>query len=171
MTPDKLLQIMPLAGSRAQTYAGFLTVAMTECDIDSPQRQAAFLSQLGHESASLRYTEELADGSAYNDRADLGNTSPGDGPKYKGRGLIQITGKSNYRQCGIALGHDFIVEPQLLALPENACRSAAWFWSFKDLNRYADKDQYGTLTKMINGGYNGLDDRIQFWLRAREVLM
>lgn len=170
MTPDQLLSIMPNAGIKVDTYASLLTDAMTEFMIDSSKRQAAFIAQIAHESGSLRYTEEIADGSAYNGRADLGNTSPGDGPKYKGRGLIQITGKSNYRQCGIDLGYDFLSEPGLVALPENACRSAAWFWKTHNLNRFADADQFGSLTKAINGGYNGLDDRIQYWLKARMVL-
>lgn len=170
MTPATLLQIMPLAGARVETFADPLTEAMIEFLIDSPRRQAAFLAQICHESGSLRYTEEIADGSAYEGRKDLGNAQPGDGPRFKGRGLIQITGRSNYRQCGDALGHNFVVSPGLVALPENACRSAAWFWKSRSLNDLADKDQFGALTKKINGGYNGLDDRIKHWLLARKVL-
>lgn len=170
MTPDQLRKIMPFAGARADTFAEPLTDAMTEFLITSPRQQAAFLAQIAHESGSLRYTEEIADGSAYNGRADLGNTQPGDGPRFKGRGLIQITGRNNYRQCGDALGHNFVDSPSLVALPENACRSAAWFWKTRSLNDLADKDQFGAITKKINGGYNHLDERIGHWLIARKVL-
>jgi len=169
MTPQMLLQCMPYAGTQAVTFAQPLTDAMREFGIETQKQQSAFLSQLCHESGSLRYTEEIADGSAYDGRADLGNTQPGDGPRYKGRGLIQITGRANYRQCGNALGLDLISEPSLLALPANACRSAAWFWKSKALNGLAETDKFGSLTKAINGGYNGLDDRIGHWLRIRKV--
>lgn len=169
MTPEQLIQAMPYAGSRANAFAQPLTDAMVEFGIDTPQRQAAFLAQIAHESGSLKYVKEIADGSAYEGRADLGNTSPGDGVKYKGRGLLQITGKSNYLACGIGLSLDLIAFPQLLEKPENACRSAAWFWQSRSLNQFADTDRFGSLTKRINGGFNGLDDRIQAWLRARKV--
>lgn len=169
MTPDELIQAMPYAGARASSFAAPLTAAMTEFGIDTPQRKAAFISQVAHESGSLKYAKELADGLAYEGRADLGNSSPGDGVKFKGRGLIQVTGKANYRACGMALSLDLLASPELLEQPENACRSAAWFWKSHGLNQYADSDQFGALCKRINGGYNGLDDRIQHWLRARKV--
>lgn len=169
MTPDELRQVMPFAGARADAFAAALTATMEEFGIDTPQRKAAFLAQLAHESGSLKYVRELADGSAYEGRKDLGNTSPGDGPRYKGRGLIQITGKSNYRACGIGLGLDLIAFPQLLEETVNACRSAGWFWKNYGLNHFADKDLFGSLSKRINGGFNGIDDRIQYWLRARKV--
>lgn len=170
MTTEQLTQIMPYAASRAPVFADPLTDAMVEFGIDTPQRQAAFLAQVAHESGSLRYVKELADGMGYEGRKDLGNTSPGDGPKYKGRGLLQITGRANYLACGVALGLDLIASPELLEQPQHACRSAAWFWKSHSLNQFADKDEFGALTKRINGGFNGLDDRIQHWLRARKVL-
>lgn len=168
MTPEELLVLMPFAALRAPIFAVPLTAAMSEFGIDTQQRQAAFLAQIAHESGSLKYVKEIADGSAYEGRADLGNTFPGDGSKYKGRGLLQITGKSNYRACGVGLSIDLVAFPQLLEQPENACRSAAWFWKSRGLNQYADADQFGALTKRINGGYTGIDDRIQHWLRARK---
>lgn len=143
---------------------------MAEFEIDTPKRQAAFLAQVAHESGSLRYVRELADGSAYEGRVDLGNTSTGDGIRYKGRGLLQITGKANYVACGTDLGLDLLRFPELLEQPVNASRSAGWFWKKKDLNRFADTDQFGSLTRAINGGYNGLDDRIRLWLNIRKVL-
>lgn len=170
MTPADLTAMMPAAAPRSVTYAPLLTAAMQEFGIDTPRRQAAFLAQVCHESGSLRYTKELADGSAYNGRADLGNTQPGDGPRYKGRGLIQITGRANYRECGIALGLDLLGQPDVLELPESACRSAAWFWKSRGLNQFADGDLFGALTRRINGGFNGLDDRIIHWLRIRRCL-
>lgn len=170
MSPRDLLRIMPFAATKVDVYAPLLASVMPQFEIDTPKRQAAFLAQIGHESGQLKYTEELADGSAYNGRQDLGNTQPGDGPRYKGRGLIQITGRANYRDCGIGLGLDVLAQPELLALPENAVRSAAWFWKTRSLNKFADADQFGSLTKRINGGYNGIDDRIQLWIAARRVL-
>lgn len=162
--------MMPAASLRAQTFAAPLSAAMDEYGIHTLRQQAAFLAQVCHESGSLRYVRELASGDAYEGRVDLGNTHPGDGPKFKGRGLLQITGRANYIQCGAALGLDLIASPELLETPINACRSAGWYWRGRDLNLYADADRFGALTKAINGGYNGLDDRIVHWLRIRKVL-
>lgn len=170
MTPDELARILPYSAKRATVFAEPLTQAMSEFHIDTPLRQAAFLAQVGHESGSLRYVVEIADGSAYEGRKDLGNTYPGDGPRYRGRGLLQITGRANYLSCGAALGLPLIFNPELLELPTNAARSAGWYWATRSLNKYADSDKFGSLTKAINGGHNGLDDRIQLWLNARKVL-
>jgi putative chitinase len=170
MTPVELLRIMPHAGSRAGLYAPFVTEAMTEFGISNPIRQAAFLAQVCHESGSLRYTEEIASGEAYEGRADLGNTQPGDGKRYKGRGLLQITGRANYRATGNALNIDLEDSPHLLSGVSTACRASAWWWREHGCNELADKDVFGALTKRINGGYTGFDDRIQHWLRARKVL-
>ena len=176
---------MPHVGARAGTYLEPLNAAMEEFGIDTPQRQAAFLAQIAHESGSLRYVHELASGEAYEGRQDLGNDQPGDGVRYKGRGLIQITGKANYRACGDALGVDLVAHPELLEGPELACRSAAWFWrnaklrdgSTVDLNEYADKGDIITISKIINVGIihtkikpNGLGERIASYERAQEVL-
>lgn len=170
MSPVELLRMMPNAGSRAALYAPFITEAMTEFGIGSPSRQAAFLAQVCHESGSLRYTEEIASGEAYEGRADLGNTEPGDGKRYKGRGLLQITGRANYKAAGDALNIDFVDAPHLLSGVSPACRASAWWWREHGCNELADRDLFGKLTKTINGGFTGLDDRIQHWLRARRVL-
>lgn len=170
MTPADLGAMMPAAASRSVIYAPLLTAAMHEFGIDTHRRQAAFLAQICHESGSLRYTKEIADGTSYNGRVDLGNTQPGDGPRYKGRGLLQITGRSNYRDCGAGLGLDLVSHPELLEQPEGACRSAGWFWKSRGLNQFADGDLFGALTRRINGGFNGLDDRIIHWLRIRRCL-
>ena len=164
----------------------FLPYINDTCDkygINTPARQLCFLAQVGHESAGLFYTEELASGDAYENRKDLGNTQPGDGRKYKGRGLIQITGRNNYKTIGDSFGIDFINNPTLLgAKNANLCSpdqlkyaamSAGWFWNSRKLNDIADKidikkpiDQgdnlthYIEMTKKINGGTNGLADRV-----------
>jgi putative chitinase len=170
MNPAELLQIYPFAKTRVEVFAPLLTQVMSEFTIDTPKRQAAFLAQVGHESGQLRYTEEIASGEAYENRDDLGNSQPGDGKRFKGRGLIQVTGRANYRACGMVLGLDLLATPGRLAEPELAVRSAGWFWATNELNRYADSDHFGSLTKRVNGGYNGLDDRIVLWLAARRVL-
>ncbi|HYE70610.1 MAG TPA: glycoside hydrolase family 19 protein [Aquabacterium sp.] len=169
LTPTQLLQIMPKCLA-ADVHADPLERAMQFAAINTPVRRAAFLAQVAHESGQLRYAEEIADGSAYEGRADLGNNEPGDGRRYKGRGWLQITGKSNYDRCGKALKLDLVASPQLLTTPENAARSAAWFWMTRQLNELADLDQFGLITRRINGGFTGLDDRIKHWLRARRVL-
>lgn len=170
MTLQELKEIMPYAGKRAETFLEPLNAAMEEFEINTPARQAAFLAQIAHESGSLRYVKEIASGAAYEGRSDLGNTQEGDGVRFKGRGLIQITGRANYAQCGAALGLDLLAEPDLLEQTENACRSAAWFWHSRGLNELADAGEFRMITKRINGGYNGLGDRQAYYNRAKEVL-
>ena len=170
LTLSQLNACMPYAGERAAIYLECLNTAMHERNIDTAQKQAAFLAQIAHESGSLRYTLEIADGKAYEGRKDLGNTHVGDGPRYKGRGLLQVTGRSNYEACGFALGRNLISDPEYLETPMGASRSATWFWDSKGLNSHADKDAFGTITKIINGGYNGLDDRIRHYLKCRKAL-
>lgn len=170
MTAEELKRIFPFAKKRADTYAPFLTEAMESFSIDTPKRQAAFLAQVGHESGQLRYVEEIADGTAYEGRIDLGNDMPGDGVKYKGHGLIQITGKANHRACGEALGVDALGNPQILTIPRYASLSAAWFWDSRNLNDLADIDDFVRITRRINGGLNGMEDRKQLWEAAKSVL-
>ena len=129
-----------------------------------------FLAQIGHESGQLRYVQEIASGEAYEGRTDLGNTEPGDGVKYKGRGLIQITGKTNYLLCSIALDLDLLNLPELLEQPKYAALSAGWFWYNKNLNSLADLGMFKQITKRINGGYNGYADRYKLYQRAFEVI-
>ncbi|WP_238552200.1 glycoside hydrolase family 19 protein [Herminiimonas sp. CN] len=161
---------MPYAKSRIDTFAEPLNAAMMEFNISTKGRQASFLAQVGHESGQLRYVCELASGAAYEGRKDLGNTEPGDGIRYKGRGLIQITGRANYKACGDALGYDLVANPQLLESPVLACRSAAWFWRSHGLNELADAGDQTRVTRRINGGTNGLADRLALFKVASEVL-
>ncbi len=174
LTEAQLVSIMPHADERADRYLEPLNATMVEFAIDMPARVAMWLAQLAHESAELRLTTEIADGSAYEGRLDLGNTQRGDGRRYRGRGLIQITGRANYAACSRALaGADMLLleHPQLLADdPLLATRSAGWFWRSRDLNGYADRGDITGCTRRINGGRNGLPDRIRYGDRARAVL-
>lgn len=152
-----------------------LNAAMAEFQINTTKRQAAFLAQIGHESGQLRFVKELASGVAYDTgrlAERLGNTpeADGDGQLYKGRGLIQITGTRNYLLCLMALDIDALNQPELLQTPEFACRSAAWFWWNNGLNELADKGEFLKITKRINGGTNGLDDRVSLFNVAQRVL-
>ncbi|MGI4848590.1 MAG: glycoside hydrolase family 19 protein [Janthinobacterium lividum] len=170
MNLEQLQTIMPCAKARALLFLDPLNRTMDEFGINTPARQAAFLAQVGHESGQLRYVEELASGRAYEGREDLGNTHPGDGVRYKGRGLIQVTGRANYEKCGAALGLDLVAFPTQLAEVENACRSAGWFWSAHGLNGLADYGDQVRVTRRVNGGTNGLEDRLALFAVAQRVL-
>lgn len=147
---------------------------MERHSINTPARQAAFLAQIGHESGRLRYVRErwgpTAAQRGYEGRADLGNTQPGDGKRYMGRGLIQITGRANYRRCGEALGLDLINRPELLEVHAHAAMSAAWFWSSRGLNELADAGEFDKITRRINGGQNGREERLALWQLAQAAL-
>ena len=166
-----LTQICRVATQRRlEAFLDGFNEAMHEFEIDTPQREAAFIAQIAHESGEFRYVRELATGDAYEGRADLGNTQQGDGRRFRGRGLIQITGRDNYRKCGDALGVDLVADPELLEGTVLACRSAAWFWKDHGLNELADKHDFRTITRRINGGLNGWADRQMYWDRAKQVL-
>ncbi len=171
VTLTQLRAIMPkLKEARASELLPHLNAAMKEASIDTPVRQAAFLAQLAHESAEFRYFEELASGAAYEKRRDLGNVEPGDGVRYKGRGPIQITGRTNYRAAGLALGIDLESHPSRAADPDVGFRVAAWYWSSRKLNPYADVGDFDAITRRINGGYNGKAARDAYYQRALKIL-
>lgn len=168
---SELRRIMPsLSSDKARQYLPHLNRAMQEAGITGKKRQAAFLAQLGHESGGLRYMEEIASGAAYEGRRDLGNTRPGDGRRYKGRGPIQLTGRANYRSAGRALGLNLEANPEQAARPNVAFRIAAWFWKSRGLNALADSGAFREITRRINGGFNGLMDRFRYWARAKAAL-
>ncbi|MCP5264444.1 MAG: glycoside hydrolase family 19 protein [Rhodoferax sp.] len=171
-SPEKLQLVMPRAlASKVKLYYEPLVAGMTRYKITTDLRMAHFIAQLAHESASFRYTEELASGDAYEGRTDLGNTQSGDGRRFKGRGLIQLTGRANYAEYSKAAGTDYVAKPQLLASdPFAAVDVACWFWHTRKLNALADADDVKAVTRRINGGYNGLDDRIEYLTRAKAVL-
>jgi len=182
LTTDQLQAIMPgLPAAKSATLFPFLAAAIEEFAIESPARTAAFLAQLAHESAQFRFMEEIWGPTSAQRRyeppgklaADLGNTEPGDGQRFKGRGPIQITGRANYQRFGELLGADLLTDPTRAALPELAFRIAGLFWSKKGLNEIADgatDDAFREITRRINGGFNGLADRQQFYAVARAVL-
>ena len=147
-----------------------------EFDINTPLRWAHYLAQIAHESAELRYSEEIASGKAYDTgklAIKLGNTpeADGDGQKYKGRGLIQVTGRANYEAYKQYCGFDVVERPELLAKPVGAIRSSMWFWKTKGLNELADRDEFTAISKRINGGTNGIEDRRKYLARAKKVLI
>ncbi|MGE8069548.1 glycoside hydrolase family 19 protein [Pseudomonas sp. NPDC089569] len=180
LTEQQLLRIFPNARSQAGVFISALNEAMAHRRIDTPRRMAAFLAQVGHESGQLQFVRELGSDqylSKYDTgvlAARLGNTPEpdGDGQRYCGRGLIQITGRANYRQCSLGLFGDerLLTTPQLLQQPQWAAESAAWFWESNGLNELSDQDRFNSITRRINGGLNGLQDRLELWARARAVL-
>lgn len=173
MTTEQLKEIMPYAtDENVKKFLPYLNDAMRTFEINTPLRMAHFLAQLGHESGSLRYVRELASGKAYEGRKDLGNVQPGDGVMYKGRGLIQLTGRANYEAFNGFLDDDVdVVEhPEKVEEPELAALVAGWFWWKTGLNKLADKDDVLAVTKRVNGGTNGLEDRKGYLKRAKKAL-
>jgi putative chitinase len=176
-----------------------LNTTFAKYDISTPARQAFFVGQCAHESGNFRILEENLHYSAsalmrvwpsrfpnldvanqYANNPEkiankvyagrLGNVEDGDGWKFHGRGVIQLTGRDNYDRCGKALGVDLINQPQLLVDPHYAALSAGWFWNKAGLNALADSQDYETMTKRINGGVLGLDDRKAKIAKALSVL-
>lgn len=171
-----LREAMPtLPLQKANDYLPHLVAAMREAGITTRLRACHFLSQLGHESADLLYMQELGDRSyfmRYEGRRDLGNTEPGDGPRFHGRGPIQLTGRANYRAAGRDLNLDLERNPEKAADPDVAFRIAGWYWTTRNLNKFADLGDAGVddVTRLINGGYNGLDDRRKRYFNCKRVL-
>jgi len=177
MTLEILRKCLPLASEENLTKFGAkLIEAMEKYEINTDRRAAAFLAQIAHESGSLRYVEEIASGEAYEGRKDLGNTEPGDGKRFKGRGLIQITGRANYQEISDELHYSFITNPEDLEKPGPATYSAAWFWWSRHLNRLADIDAFEKISIRINGmnkitkRANGIEDRLKHWENSRKAL-
>jgi len=140
--------------------------------IVTPLRLCHFLAQVCHESDGLVTTTEYASGRNYEGRKDLGNTEKGDGVAFRGRGLIQLTGRSNYAEFSASkysLGRDVISNPGDVASFPWALTSALFFWHRHDLNRLADKDDLAAVTKIVNGGMNGYEDRKSYLKRAKSI--
>lgn len=182
ITPEQLKAILPHASLKTiDELIEPMLEALWAYKINTKQRIASFIAQVGHESGSFKYMEEIASGSAYDMRADLGNLHPQalavakergttTGKLYKGRGLIQVTGFYNYKDCGKALELDLINHPELLKEPRYACRSAAWFWNTRSLNDLADVGRQKDICRKVNGGYNGLHERLAIYEKAMQVL-
>lgn len=159
--------------SHVSRYAAALKEKMESYSINTNLRKAHFLAQIGHESGELIYSEEIASGAAYEGRKDLGNTQKGDGRKFKGRGLIQITGRANYTEYGKFRNIDYTADENYLLLSTDAATAvdcSCWYWVTRHLNELADKDDVLAITKRINGGTNGLADRKRILARAKFFL-
>ena len=180
MTPEFLRAATGCTQERAETYAPHLADVCVAYQINTPKRLAAFLAQIGHESGALRHTAELwgptPAQTRYEGRADLGNTQPGDGSRFRGRGLIQTTGRFNYGavrdrlRAKLGACPDFEANPESLEEPKWAAWSAGDYWDWKGLNALADADQFDQITRRINGGYNGQADRLARHRRALSAL-
>lgn len=174
ITRQNLKRIMPHASDKnIRKYLPYLNEVMQLFEIDTTIRQCHFLAQLAVESGSLAYVLEIASGEAYEGREDLGNIHRGDGPKYKGRGLMQLTGRSNYERfqdwlnLNLSTSYTILLRPELLEEPYLACLVAGWYWQVRDINVAADHDNVVVVTKLVNGGRNGLQDRINFLNAAK----
>jgi len=173
MQLTKQLLMAALTGTSAAEADKFLAPineTLTKYKINTALRVAHFLAQIGHESRGLDAVREYASGAAYEGRSDLGNVVKGDGVRFCGRGLIQITGRANYFALSRAFGVDFIADPLKLESPRYAALSAGWYWNSRNLNELADGNFFLTITKRINGGTNGYTDRQARFLVAAKAL-
>jgi len=171
---ETLLGMVMAAATQARValFAGPIAAVMARYDISTPLRQVHFLSQVGHESGELRYMQELASGTAYEGREDLGNTQPGDGARFKGRGLIQLTGRYNYTAYGESIGRrdEVLASPAIVATDPDLCVDVAgYFWQRENLNTLADRDDVERVTRRINGGTNGIGHRRDLLERAKSL--
>lgn len=199
ITPELLRECLPQASPQScEAFAEPLAAVCEEFEINTPQRIAAFLAQVGHESGNLKFVKENLNYSAqglrkvfpkyfpnddvamqyqrnpeaianrvYANRMGNGPEDSGDGWRYRGRGLIQLTGHDNYMRCMNDLGVD---DPGYFETPEGAARSAGWFWASRNLNAVADTGDIKKMTKLINGGFIGLEDRIKHYEHILHVL-
>ena len=175
ITIEQLIKIAPTASeNRLKELTPAINQTLERFQINKPLRIAHFIAQVAHESGAFVYMRELwgptEDQEFYEGRLDLGNTQPGDGKRFMGRGLMQLTGRANYEKFSAAMKVDFTKEPDLVAQAPYAVLVAGWFWDNEMLNSHADKDDINTITRRINGGYNGLEDRKEYLQRAKSVL-
>lgn len=178
MTPELIAACVGGPVYLAKRYAVHLAATTDEFEINTLTRQAAYFAQIGHESDGLLFFAEVWGPTEAQIRYEppselakrLGNTEPGDGRRFAGRGPIQITGRYNYRVMGGLLGFDLEKNPELLDDPELACRSSGAFWKMNHCNDFADSSDFVGLTRRINGGTNGLADRLKRWVKAKAAL-
>lgn len=171
MTKEEFIKLVPRNQLMADRYYQPIKDTMNKFNIDTPLRQAHFVAQLLHETGNLQYNQELASGKAYEGRKDLGNIYAGDGERFKGRGLFQLTGRANYKAFGDYIGVDLIKNPELVATnPKIGSMVAGWFWNRSNLNKKADNDDILSITRTINGGLNGIADRVEKLKNAKAVI-
>lgn len=183
LTVEKLQAIYEIPLTRVVKWFPVMQECTEFAELNTIQRLACFLAQIGHESGRLRYVREIWGPTKQQLRYEgtdlakrLGNTEVGDGRRYLGRGLIQVTGRYNYRKTYENLSKyfqnvpNFELEPEKLEDPEWAGKSAAMYWKDKNLNRFADIGDFVGLTKAINGGTNGLNDRQELFIKALSIL-
>lgn len=178
ITKDILLQIMPnLKETLCEKYFPFVQQAMAEFEITTPLREAAFLAQIAHESGEFRFLEEIwgptTAQKSYEPPSkkakDLGNSEPGDGKRFKGRGAIQLTGRGNYEKFSHLLNLDLVTHPEMAANPDVAFRISGAFWKLNGLNQLADQGKFETITRRINGGLTGQSERLKYYNKARKL--
>ena len=150
--------------------ADAMPVLVERFAINTAVRQQHFLAQVAHESDHFQTTREYASGKAYEGRKDLGNTQQGDGERYRGRGLIQLTGRANYASASQALGENYVGEPDLVERFPAAAIVSGWFWERNNINQHADRDDVRAVTKVINGGYHGMNSRTALLKTAKTAI-
>jgi putative chitinase len=175
MTPAEWRNVLLKAGPHGKPWIldGFADALPGLCErweIDTPTRQQHFIAQCAHESDHFATTREYASGAAYERRKDLGNLYTGDGKKFRGRGLIQLTGRANYAAASRALDRDFISAPDLVERFPAAADVSGWFWQTHGLNELADKDDVKAVTRRVNGGLNGLESRVAALASVRSLI-
>lgn len=168
VTAEQIARVYGIRLYSVNKFYPFLKKWMEHYAISTPLQQAQFLAQIGHESGRFYYTEEIASGEAYEGRKDLDNNVKGYGVKYKGRGLIQITGFINYKSLSDDTGIDFVKYPKSLKEPEYAAMSACWYWDKHKLNNIAG--DIIKVTKKINGSLNGYEDRLMLFDKFKKEL-
>ena len=163
---------------KAELFLNPFNRATSRWGIDTPMRLAHFCGQLSVESGDLRWWKELGEGVGrkYDIVTNphlaeaLGNLQPGDGERYAGRGPIQLTGRANYHAAGIAIGYPLETQPELLEQPDPGLQAAAWFWTSRGCNAYADRDDCEAITRKINGGLTAYPQRLGAVLRCKGAL-
>lgn len=167
---EALRHVVPrLSEADAERIAGGLAIAFKRYDITTSRRAAMAVAQWAHESDGFATGEEYASGADYEGRSDLGNTRSGDGVRFKGRGRIMVTGRTNYSAVSKAFGIDFLATPDRLSNSPYSELVSGWWWKAHDCNAFCDRGDFTGLTRRINGGLNGLDDRESYYARARQV--
>ena len=173
ITRDMIKKIAPNSKDEiVSPLVGYLNKYMPDekYQVNTYLRVCHFLAQAAHEAASFRTLEEYASGADYEGRKDLGNVKKGDGVRYKGRGIFQLTGRANYRRIGQLIGMDLENNPELAESPEVSVLTALEYWKSRNLNAYADRDDVKSITYRINGGYNGFDDRQRYLAKCKQVI-